>query len=71
MSNTEIKLTLKEQIERAIDGRSQKWIVLKMKERGLEMNEVAFSNKKNMHSKFTEQELFVLSEILGVELQAE
>lgn len=71
MSNTEIKLTIGEQIERSRDGRSQKWIVAKMVENGIEITEVQFSNKKNGHDNFSEKELTILSEILGVTLSAE
>jgi hypothetical protein len=61
-------LTIAEQIDRAKDGRSQKWIVGKLVEAGIEMTEVRFSNKKNGPDTFTKEELTKLSEILGAEL---
>ena len=61
-------LTIGEQIDRAKDGRSQKWIVKKMNDADIEISEVEFSNCKNGHSKFTEKALAKLSEILGTEI---
>lgn len=65
---TKAKLTLSEKINRAKDGRSQKWIVGKMNEAGCKISEVQFSRKKEGDVDFTETELIVLSELLGVEL---
>ena len=61
-------LTIKEQIDRNKDGRSQKWIVAKLQEMGEEISEVQFSNKKNGFDDFKESELIALSEILGTKL---
>ena len=61
-------LTIKEQIDRNKDGRSQKWIVAKLQEMGEEISEVQFSNKKNVFDDFKESELIALSEILGTKL---
>jgi hypothetical protein len=63
------KLTLEEKIDRAKDGRSQKWIIKKMIEKGCQnLTDTIFSNKKKGHAEFTEQELTVLSEILSINL---
>lgn len=67
------KLTIAEQIDRATDGRSQTSIVEKMIEAGCEkMTSVVFSRKKlNREGEFfSEQELKVLSEILGTAIEA-
>lgn len=64
------KLPLSEQIEKARDGRPQRWIIKKLKEEhGIELTDVQFSNKKNF-STFTEEELQAISEILNTELVA-
>ena len=60
-----VKLTISEQIDRAKDGRTQRWIIQKLNEKGVQMNEVTFSNKKRLDT-FSQDELEVLSEILGV-----
>lgn len=62
------KLTIGEQIDRSKDGRSQNWIVNKMKESGIEITEVQFSRKKKGHEIFSDEELKSLSEILGTEI---
>lgn len=65
-----IALTLNEQIDRAKDGRSQKWIISKMNEAGLPINDVQFSRKKlanNPEDSFTETELSALSTILNTD----
>lgn len=65
-----IALTLNEQIDRAKDGRSQKWIIEKMNEAGCELNDVKFSRKKLASSpedSFTESELSALSTILNTD----
>lgn len=69
MATSKVKLTIAEQIERARDGRTQRWIVGKLVEAGIEITEVQFSNKKNGVT-FSEEELKVLSEILGTEIKA-
>jgi len=61
-------LSIGEQIDRAADGRKQGWIVGKMNEAGVSINEVLFSRKKKGHEQFTEQELKILSEILGTKI---
>ena len=67
---TKTTLTMAEKIDRAADGRKQGWIVNKMREAGLKINEVSFSRKKKGHEEFTEEELQTLSEILGTEIKA-
>lgn len=62
-----VELRISEKIDRARDGRSQTWLVNKLKERGIKINEVQFSRKKNGHISFTEEELTVLSSILNVQ----
>ena len=62
-----ISLTIGEQIERVLDGRKQKWVVEKLRERDNDISEVQFSNKKNGHEPFTEKELKDLSKILKAE----
>jgi len=61
------KPTIADQIDKAKDGRTQRWIIQKMSEAGFPMNDVTFSNKKNGVT-FTEEELKALSEILGTEI---
>ena len=68
MSEQDLKLTVAEQIERARDGRSQRWIVGKLKDAGFEMSEVQFSNKKTGIT-FSPEELKALSEILGTTIE--
>lgn len=67
---TRVKLSIKEQIDRARDGRSQGWMVRKLVERGVDINEYLFSRKKLERDgmKFSKTELLILSEILGVEI---
>lgn len=60
-----VQLTLAEKIDRAKDGRSQKWIVNKMNEMGCSLNEVQFSRRKAGDKDFTQEELTTLSEILN------
>lgn len=67
MPTSPVSLTIGEQIDRAKDGRSQKWIVRKLRESGIVMTEAAFSYKKNGTLSFTEEELKKLSELLGAE----
>lgn len=64
---TKVILTVGEQIDRYKDGRTQKWIISKMQEKGIAITEVQFSNKKNGNC-FEESELKVLSEILGTNI---
>ena len=66
------KLSIGEQIDRAKDGRSQTSIIEKMKAAGIQdMDDYKFSRKKLSRDnfKFTEEELKVLSEILGTTFQ--
>ena len=67
MKETKLSLTISEQIDRAKDGRSQRSIVEKMNQSGLQITETIFSNKKK-YGGFTEQELAKLSEIFGVKI---
>lgn len=66
------KLTIEEQINRLREstGISQTFIVLKMKEAGLVMNDAIFSRKKKGREVFTPEELKALSEILGTPIEA-
>lgn len=66
---SKIKLSLEEQINRAKDGRTQAWIVAKMNEKGIYINDVKFTRKKKGQDDFKEDELKVLSDILGVEIK--
>jgi len=69
MAAQKVKLTISEQIDRAKDGRTQRWIVGKLKDMGVEMSEVDFSNKKSAVT-FSPEELQALSEILGTKITA-
>jgi hypothetical protein len=62
------KLTLKEKIDRAKDGRSQSWLVKKLSEKGVKITEHSFSRKKNGYDKFTEQEINLIESILKVKI---
>lgn len=68
MPETKVILTIKEQIDRNLDGRKQKWVVEKLNELGNEVTDVTFSRKKNGDVAFSEKELQDLSKILGVEI---
>lgn len=68
MATQKLKLSLAEKIDRAADGRKQGWIVGKMIDAGIKMDEVKFSRKKKGHEEFTPEELAALSEILGTEI---
>ena len=70
MATQKATLTIGEQIDRNKDGRSQKWIVGRLQEMGIEITEVQFSNKKNGYEDFKDTELKALSDILGAELVA-
>lgn len=63
-------LTLSEQIDRARDGRSQKWIISKLNEAGIKMSDTQFSRKKisEYPDIFTDDELRALSLILNTKL---
>lgn len=43
---SKIILTLEEKINRAKDGRTQSWIILKMNEAGCDITDFKFSRKK-------------------------
>ncbi len=61
--------TLEQQIEAAKEGRSQRWILKKMKDDfGIEISESMFTNKKQGVTPFLEEELAALSEILGTKI---
>jgi hypothetical protein len=65
-----VTLTLEEQIDRAREGRSQMWIVSKLREMGCGMSEAQFTRKKKdlyPSDKFNEQELSALSAILNTD----
>lgn len=61
-------LTISEKIDRAKDGRTQSWIILKMREHGLKINDSQFSRKKKGYEDFTEDELTALCNILDTKL---
>ena len=66
-----VELTISEKIDRAKDGRTQKWIVAKMTEiLGEEdkITEVQFSRKKAGDDSFSENELKALSKVLKTKL---
>lgn len=71
MAAAKIKLSIGEQIDRAKDGRTQTSIIEKMKERGIEIDDSKFSRKKlsRLEDVFTQEELKVLSEILGTTIE--
>lgn len=69
MEQSKTILSTSEQIERARDGRSQRWLVGKLAEAGIVMTEVDFSNKKT-GNKFTDEEIEAISKILGVQIMA-
>lgn len=67
-----VVLTLEEQIDRARDGRSQMWIVNKLREMGHPMSEAQFTRKKKDSyiggsDKFSTEELAALSTILDTD----
>lgn len=62
------KASLKDTIEKALDGRTQTSIIDKMRDRGCNISDSQFSRKKKGKERFNEKELSVLSEILNVEL---
>lgn len=65
---SKIILTLEEKINRAKDGRTQSWIILKMNEAGCDMTDFKFSRKKKGFDEFTEFEIKTLSKILSTDL---
>lgn len=67
MATIKAALTIGEQIDRSRDGRSQKWMIGKLLEKGIKITEVQFSTKKTGNC-FEPEELKALSEILGTEL---
>lgn len=69
MATQKVKLSIAEQIEKAKDGRTQRWIIQKLNDAGVSMTDVTFSNKKNANT-FTKEELAALSTILGTEIIA-
>jgi len=63
-----MKASLKEKIEKGMDGRTQTHILGKLKDKGVFMSDSQFSRKKLGREKFKPEELEVLSEILNVDL---
>lgn len=61
-------LTLREKIDRARDGRTQVWLLQKMKEQGVVMSDCVFSRKKNGFDKFKDSEIKLIEKILKVKL---
>jgi hypothetical protein len=68
MAKEKTLLTISEKIDRARDGRTQSWIIIKMRENGLKINDSQFSRKKRGYEEFTQDELDILSTILNVKL---
>ena len=64
-----LKLSIGEQIDRSKDGRSQTFIVNKMVEAGIDIDEVRFSRKKKGHETFTEKEIEFLEDFLSVKFE--
>ena len=62
-----IKLSLGERIQRAREGRSQRWIIGQMNKAGIKINDVQFSRKK-WDETFSDEEIKALSEILSTDL---
>ena len=58
-----VKLTTSEKIDRYRDGRSQKWIIEKLKDYGVNLSEAQFSTKKK-GDLFSGEELDALVSIL-------
>lgn len=67
MMAEKIKLSLGEKIQRAKEGRSQRWIIQQMVKKGFKINDVQFSRKK-WDDTFSPKELAALSEILSTDL---
>lgn len=63
------ELTIEEKINRAKEGRTQLYIVMQMIKKGIVITDVQFTRKKKGISKFTEEELAVLSEILHTKIE--
>jgi len=61
-----MELTLAERIDRARDGRTQSWIVKKMRERGVAISDSQFSRKKKGFENFTKEEIKVLKSIISI-----
>jgi hypothetical protein len=68
MAKEKTSLTISEKIDRARDGRTQSWIIIKMRENGLKITDSQFSRKKRGYEEFTQDELDILSTILNVKL---
>jgi hypothetical protein len=62
------ELTLKEKIDRARDGRTQSWVIMKMREQGVEMTDCVFSRKKNGYAPFKQSEKKAIEKILKIKL---
>lgn len=68
MAKEKTSLTISEKIDRARDGRTQSWIIIKMRETGLKITDSQFSRKKRGYEEFTQEELDALSKILDAKL---
>jgi hypothetical protein len=62
------KKSIAQIIEESLDGRTQRSVLNKMKAKGAVINDVQFTRKKNGAAMFTEKEIKLLKEILGVEI---
>ena len=61
-------LTLEQRIEKALDGRTQTYIVKKLQEKGIKINDVQFTRKKKGISNFNEEEIKELKKLLKVNI---
>jgi hypothetical protein len=68
MAKEKTSLTISEKIDRARDGRTQSWIIIKMRENGIKITDSQFSRKKKGYEDFSKEELDTLSTILDVKL---
>lgn len=55
-------------ISNALDGRSQTWLINKLDEEGVKLNDVTFSRRKHGFMSFTEAEISAMEKILKVKL---
>ena len=63
-------LSVSQQIDNAKDGRTHRWIIDKMRELGIDINDVKFTNKKQKNE-FTNEELKAISKILKTKITTE
>lgn len=68
MKEIQTELSLKEKIDRARDGRTQTWLISKMRQQGIKIDDVLFSRKKHGFLPFKPEEIKVIEKILKVKL---